>query len=666
MNKPWMSTIIFDQYWQGVEWASGQHFADQTSLEYQCDMIAEPHKNVCEALSLMYTAFYPEEIHKSVAEAEEHIKQNLTNTTVAKPIEEGFLPWIFHQALYNVKNSDHTLLPDNRYKEVLSEILKREWLLSWHWRAVLPVLNKVNLKSKSTKFIIQISHIRKWEILLCYSVETNVFDKYNRVTEIPLENKTLLRAPIFGISHRLKGWDTYRLFYQEGVKEYVDSQLNDKQECTNRKGKSYILGRHDCYYIVRNVTFNKKNNRYTWEMDTIIEIEPEKTLIDKDDLGPDSYYYGPPDMIDIPSFGKHEGIPQLLASDGYCEGIFELTEVLNDPTAKSVLVIAPPGSGKEKLAQFAYFCRDRQEKKCVFISTTLAGLDATEAARLLFTFTEKDVDLKKYKIKNTDGLVFQALGGALFIDEIDKTKKDTRELLLRLLESGEITLPNSPKVLTIPKDMRPLYIFSGSMSRQLMFQESPPDFWSRISHVIEVTHPFGTDDTDKSRQVAKDYLWMFWCEHVKNFMKKKGVKKEARRSLGSPLNDYYLSLYKLLLDIETIDFATGILADEVTGRGKRQVSIRTLRSIVARSIFKFIDVLAYSKTDLEPIEAYKHAKKNTLKDKSCQDWFELIKSLFILENRRKHSEGQQIIALDLSVIDSLRSAIRLGAAIAQQ
>ncbi|MBK7689560.1 MAG: sigma 54-interacting transcriptional regulator [Bacteroidetes bacterium] len=404
------------------------------------------------------------------------------------------------------------------------------------------------------------------------------------------------------------------------------------------------------------------------EIKKVIEIEPEISIIDSKILK-EKTFVKPLDFIEIPSFGSHKGIPQLLASDNYCEAIYELMEILNDPTAKSVLLIAPPGSGKEKLAEFAFHCRKNVRGN--FIATTFAGLNATEVSKLLFTCSKKS--LEYFNSNNTndftpqpeDGLLLRSLKGALFIDEIDKADRSVRDLLLRVLESGEMTDPETGRIIDISKRTPPLYIFSGSMSRKNMLQEPPPDFWTRISHVIEVSHPLAIDDIDKSKKVVKDYLWMFWSLHVKDFMSKKGLTVDTKKPLTKPLIEFNIELYSFLLNEKTIDFVCNILGDEISGRGKPLVSIRTLRSMVARSLFKLVEIIQFSKFDDEPIELYKSKNKEEFKNLTFETWFNKLFEIVSVSLYDKQKENKQIDPIELGVLESFKTAIRQGTQLVQ-
>lgn len=642
--------FIFNQTWGGVEWISEQEYGDNEDIiNKQIDRIVEPNKDLCTALDSMFTAYY----------SSDSINTGASNDNVTD--HNDFLPWVYHKKLYSNWEQNQDSLEG--YKEKLKTILRSNWILSWHWRAVLPTVKNWDKDSfKDFVTIIQISHFRKWEMLLCYRVKKEKLENISSLKEILLVDKNLLRAPLFGISHRLKGWDTYRLFYNDDIIKYIIKKVNLYKKSPQKNDLQTILGRHDCYYIVKDIKMLP--NGYKWTLKCSIETEPEIRKIDKTIIE-NKEFTNPLYLVEVPTFEGNDGINQLLSSDNYCEAIYELMEILNDPTAKSVLLIAPPGSGKEELAKFTFHCRERK-KVGAYIATTLAGLNATEVSKLLFSCSEVLIngDIESHIPNPLDGLIIRALDGALFIDEVDKADKSVRNLLLRVLESGEITDPVTSKIIKI-KNRQPLYIFSGSMSRKEMLQESPPDFWTRISHIIEVSHPLAIDDLDKSKHVMKDYLWMFWTIHVKAFMRDRGLEVDDKNPYLTHLVKYNIQLLGFLLDSRTVNFVCELLSDELSGRGKPLVSIRTLRSIIARSLFKFLEVIQFAKFDSEPIEVYKWKQKMEFANLSFEDWFEKLLEIISIDLREKQQNKEQICPIQLGVLESFKSAIRLGTILAQ-
>jgi len=632
----------FSIEWGGTEWVVNQQkLSDNLPDEFLQDNSIE----IITVLDAFYKTYYDNSYNYHPVDKIKEIIPLLIEDKVeqeeVKKIIQETLPWEFHKAIYelsrNVNDGDY-----KKYIKLILTILNQNWILGWHWRATLPVLFKWSNLKKDDKLIIQISHFRKWEILLCYAIKNNIIKKYKNFSNIPLKDKKLLRAPILCESNRLKGWDAYRLFFANRLllktkniseNDLICRKLNAIESKSNGKKRQFeiatIIGRHDCYYIIESV--NIKENKFYWEVSSHLDFEPEKVLINESIFGKDEkfYYSQPDDLISIPSFGnKNNGIPQLLSSDNYCEAVINLTEILNDPTVKSVLLIAPPGSGKEELSKLAYYCKDSMNFTDSFIATSLAGLNSVEASKLLFSFEHHDSNLSCYKANEKDGLLLKALGGALFIDEIDKTDESIKNMLLRTLESGEFTVPGSSMVVKIPKEKIPLYIFSGSKSKAEMFKLNPSDFWTRISHVVEIEHPLNISDIKTKKLVLKDYVWMFWCRHVNDFMKLKDIKKDYPDILVKPLNDYNKELYIFLLDKEIVTHISDLIVNELMKRGHKNLySIRTLRSIVGSAVYKFIDLLMYAKSEDEEIEKCKYKLLTVLKNASFETWFNHLKGI---------------------------------------
>ena len=57
----------------------------------------------------------------------------------------------------------------------------------------------------------------------------------------------------------------------------------------------------------------------------------------------------------------------------------------------------------------------------------------------------------------------------------------------------------------------------GSKPRDEMFREKPPDFWSRMSRVVEMDHPLDVGDDVEMRRVARSYFSFFWLDGLEKF-----------------------------------------------------------------------------------------------------------------------------------------------------
>ncbi|MBU1100223.1 MAG: sigma 54-interacting transcriptional regulator [Bacteroidetes bacterium] len=622
-----------------IKWGNTEWEVNPTEIKIESSVLDvfknEKSDRIIKVFEALYKSYYDNNSRflskKNIESTIKSYQASGQSDTVYKLMDKS-LPWDLHGVL-NKQLHDNSIT-EQEFKEILKTILNKNWILGWHWRAALSILHKWRSLSKDEKLVLQISHFRKWEILLCFSVKERYLIEYDNISFIPLKEKQLLRAPIFSLSYRLREWDAYRMFFSdEKILEKVNKKTSVLATRTKKPRPDYelanIIGRHDCYYIVENVTHDASNaNHYKWQIRSFIEFEPEKAIINEAIYGKEQYFFQPDDLINIPSFGKeNKGIPQLLSSDNYCHAILEMNEILNDPTVKSLLLIAPPGSGKEELSKLAYYCRDNLTFSDNFVATTLAGLSGLEASKLLFAFNHDETDLSNYKPNDKDGLILKALGGALFIDEIDKTEDSVRNLLLRVLESGEFTVPESSMVIKIPKDKIPLYIFSGSKSKKEMYKLNPPDFWTRVSHTREVEHPLNISDPKIKKLVIKDYVWMFWCRHINDFMKLKGIKKECFDKLSEPINDFNKVLNIFLLKEEVINFVSEVLSKELMKRGKCNLySIRTLRSIVGSAVYKFIEILMYAKSKDESIEEFKASCPDNVSI-SFKTWFDKLEGI---------------------------------------
>lgn len=699
-------------YWDNVDWAAELVPESAKQLDAEIVDIQVPNEKIIKALQYFHEFFCPEEYVDDpsdlLKDCEDKAKKELIERRCDKnkesddtkyvlikndPIHQAKASWIGHQNAkpyyIQIRNSLNLewVDPDELYKKSLKSILSK-WYLSWHWRAVLPYIRFWRVDPKMSLFI-RLCQIRQWELLLCFwtGKEKKISDMYfDFHDEKTVKEFSLVRAPIFGVSHRLGRWDVYRLLYKKSVKEEIESSVggNDNISQSYRTKIAYLLGRHDCYYKINQV--EQVGNALKIISEVEFNLNPEKCKIDDMENGCDGKpIFNPRDYILIPTYHKQKPEMILFSSDNYCKAVSQLSEVLNDTTAKSVLVIAPPGSGKDHLAKMAYTCRNLiwNRYKGNFVPVTLAGMKVEDVQQLLFDFPEtdrksciKDGELLSsgYKVSpegvvtfNSDtqpGLVFQALGGALFIDEIDKTSDDVRAMLLRFLESKEIMLPDSSIIIKIPDDLIPLYIFAGSAPRREMFKKKPIDFWTRVSHVVEMSHPLDIGDLKSSCFITKEYIKLFWINHVKDFLNRSGhigiddeqqLPELGKAYYESIILPFFKELHRFLISKSILDFVSETLSDELIGHGQPLPSIREVKSIVGRSIFWLIETLLHSKEYTSGLERLKSCRLE--KQIDIAGWFgelcDLIESI-----QKEKNEGKEIKLYELHFVDLLRQTLR--------
>lgn len=127
---------------------------------------------------------------------------------------------------------------------------------------------------------------------------------------------------------------------------------------------------------------------------------------------------------------KESAFSHIVTTNKKMHGIFKYIEVIaNSPFP--VLITGETGSGKELVAKAIYLCGTGYQN---FTAVNVAGLDDTMFSDTLFghkkgAFTGADT----YR----DGLISQAAGGILFLDEIGDLNHQSQVKLLRLLQEKE-------------------------------------------------------------------------------------------------------------------------------------------------------------------------------------------------------------------------------------
>ena len=110
--------------------------------------------------------------------------------------------------------------------------------------------------------------------------------------------------------------------------------------------------------------------------------------------------------------------------------IFQYLEVIA-PTSQSILITGETGTGKELLAKAVHVVSGR---KGDFVAINVAGLEDQMFSDTLFGHT-KGAYSGAEKIR--EGLLSQARGGTIFLDEIGDLSESSQVKLLRLLQEGE-------------------------------------------------------------------------------------------------------------------------------------------------------------------------------------------------------------------------------------
>lgn len=537
------------------------------------------------------------------------------------PGSSATFPWDAH------KNA----LEDAHNSNAISKLVRQRWPVAWYWKALISTLGKWDERCKGD-WRVAIRQVRQWVVVTVYEQRDGQVQ--------------LLRSPLFGPSERILQTDLYWILLQnqERIAKAWDRAFDSggEYECL------HVIGRHDVVYKIHDVQPVAKSKNSAHGLKVMLEpslvLHPHRTseenfpeLIKSLVSMPGekkpilNAIEDPYPLLQVPAFQNvshnRRHVSLLLSSDRVCEALASLSEIWNDQTTKSVLIHAPPGSGKEILARSIFDLRRNTGKYESFaLSPDPALADANqrmlyfrdmrdeEASAEVVAMSRDDFDAASQMANSvSDGLVFKARKGVLFLDEIDKEEEGrTRASLLRLLENDEFAVYGTTLVVKIPRNQIPTYVFAASQGTlDDVLKLKPADFWTRISHVVEMKHPLAGASREDQIQICADYFHMFWNQHVPEFFERAGMlpyplfeKKTESGDITANafLHDYMVSLLWVLLDPHVERTIAGMFASVVLqGAEATTISVRNIRSVVQRVVFSFIDLLVYDKDFEKPL-----------------------------------------------------------------
>ena len=579
-------------------------------------------------------------------------------------------PWNVHGKATNINNlKKHVVEHD----------------LTWHWRLLLPYLpNTLSPSNPNNSIVLCVSQMRQWQLVSCFEMEwPSEKDKQKLIQLIRSEKKNLLRPPVFGKSHRIARWEVYASFYIPETLKEIKKAVKNAESDTFRL--AHILGRYDTYIKINNPAWNDSKECYEMDIEQVIDLDPEhepaeiniSITNDPDDKVTTNNVCRPYGLVRLPQFkevntSKFLGEKSLLfSSDNYCRAFEQVSDVLNDASARRVLVIAPPGSGKEDLSEIFHTCR---KKKGFMVKTSLAGLDEEAAAFQLFNLQldklERRIEpieggyqpQKPFQVKLQDGAVFKALGGTLIIDELDKAGDKVRAMLLRFLENNDVAIPGTSIVLNIPSEMRPLYVFAGSKTKKEFLQLGPIDFWSRITHIVEMQHPLELGEVTDRLRVTGDYVRHFWFKQVQAFFVGEGLLKISKVSaeLFEPLRKKFVDYWKFFVSRNVGDFVAMELAEAICGQGRPIPSVRTIRGTVSRCFNSLYHSLLYHKKGDAPLEIW--ADKFRRSSPTLKESLTELRKL-MGNSLKQRSIGKKLGIWEVNALNEIRMLIRASVSI---
>lgn len=243
----------------------------------------------------------------------------------------------------------------------------------------------------------------------------------------------------------------------------------------------------------------------------------------------------------------------LVASQNVREAVRLLAEAWHNPTLKSVLLSAPPGSGKEELKNFLVDALDAPVVD--FACPELAGSDAGRSIGRA---------LKKSGLIETGNGKEQCKKAVLFFDEVHHSSAAPfRSHLLRIMEAKRVTVGDQELSLE-----RAIFILAASKPPEFLATLDPPDLWTRIQHTIVQKHPLDLR-MDERKATLGAYFDMFWrrTHDALDPPPHDGLERQHYNALGDPT--MIAELAKAFVDAMDSPLVT-------------LFSIRTIRSVVER------------------------------------------------------------------------------------
>jgi len=201
--------------------------------------------------------------------------------------------------------------------------------------------------------------------------------------------------------------------------------------------------------------------------------------------------------------------PEVVVSPVVSKTLIQLSHIWEDTFARSVLLSAPPGSGKDDFVTSIPYGQGRSTSNMQIISMADCSMNSI-------------LD-RLYGRNGKKGLISKAENSAMFMDEIhqpgpSEEQSLIRASLLRTLEAGKY-YPIDGTKLCDAKTV--LFTMATSIPLIKLKEYKPPDFWTRMTYAVEIAHPldFTTIDERDPRlsEVISNFFRHFWWMGIEKF-----------------------------------------------------------------------------------------------------------------------------------------------------
>lgn len=546
----------------------------------------------------------------------------------------------------------------------LKKALEGGWKIDWYWKLLFLEL----LKSPSTaEHTLLISQVRSWSLIAAFRQEG--------------PKRLAIRPPIFTRSDRLYSTSQFIVYCSFAEKIAATWRSASARPDYDEDDLVYVLGRHNLTYNVsgpRRVRCSDHGSTACHEIEIAAEIDLDPSRENVRVLNDSMSVTYPHAFARVPVFNRREderglppdyfsGLPLLLASDRYCEALENMSNVWNDARAGAILIVAPPGAGKEVLAKSVHYCRRARVHDGFFQVVGLSPDDPIENKKNLFSWAEPRPSAGSV----TAGFIQRAVRGTLFLDEIDKVPSQTRSALLRLLETGEFVDPSQPIVRKL-KEQAPVYVFAGSATLEQLLAMPPVDFWTRMTHLSVMRDPLDLDSTEDRRRVLEDYFAFFWLKEVPSL----AAEAAGSQTLPPVVSGAVKPIAAFVLDPSVTRSMASFAAGALLRSGLRgQLSVRQVRTIARRSLSEVWTSLLYPRGTIDRFvrawhEAAPNGDKNGITPNG--DWLSDLRLLLHMARTEDVDDGQPAcpaspvsgtrldqvsLRLALQVVDTIRAII---------
>jgi hypothetical protein len=431
-----------------------------------------------------------------MSQSKDHFAQVLTNA-FEKSYKTGF------------PNLERTLI-DSIFAK--SAELFAEQQVSWYLREFFTTIRRVHQSNHYSSYLITLQSCRDYSF---YSLEASQEDG---------KNSALLQVPFFVKSTPSEDTEKEVIGYR-GLADILLMLSPNILACDDNQPKLFELIkwfriRLDC-------------------IPTGDEGPNSLKLIARPVVTCDKYITLPPDYQKV-----------LVSSPNFRNAMSDMSEIWSAPKAKSALLCAWTGSGKEVLVDLLMNGMRLSQDERIVVSASELGRFSNLRATILKKFNRK-----------------RAL---LFLDEIHHSSaQDLRTGLLRLMETGKLEVSKGG-----PVDCSAIfYMLGASITPPRARLLNPTDLWTRMEYTVTLHHPLLIKERSERIEVLRDYFVLFW----------------TLQSNDWGTNDSDRSIASLITEEGALSKLSEIFARRLESPLIPLVSLRIVRSVVKRLFARTVD-----------------------------------------------------------------------------